>query len=90
MTYVNSLPLKMGVDLIRKAFYEKQRGEHWQIWLQQYPHMNKQNFIPFDQFFTLTPDDLKPQERKPMSEVLKQAEDIQTKVQNGQFTEATL
>ena len=89
MNYFNSLPLRIGTEIIRKAVYEKQRGLHWDMWLQKYPHMNKQNFIPFDQFFTLKTDDLKPHEYKPKDDILKQAEEIQSKIQNGQFTEAT-
>ena len=56
--YVLEMDWKSGFDLIFKG-YEKQAEERiWQMWLARYPHMNKDNFVTYNDF----KEKMKPQE----------------------------
>lgn len=85
MTDFNKLPLKLGIKLINKGFYEKYKRENWEIWLAKYPTMTKDNFISFDDFFN------KPRKiektRKDEKDILKECNNITNKIKNGYFKE---
>jgi hypothetical protein len=80
LTYFNRLPLKIGVKLVKKCFYEQEKAKAWQMWISIYPQMTSSNFVPFSRFFTATLDDSEPKARKSAAELLAEAEEIQKRI----------
>lgn len=40
-----------GINLINKAIEESEKRKLWEMWLTIYPHMNKETYISFEQFY---------------------------------------
>jgi hypothetical protein len=90
MAAYEKLPLRMGIKLIYKAIHDIDRERHWQLWVGLYPHMGKNNFIPFEQFYTAKPEDIKPKESKSKEEIIRNAMDITDKIASGNLVEVKI
>lgn len=87
MQYFNTLPLSLGVELIRKVMQEKNRQQAWDIWTECYPHMDSKNFIPFDKFYNPQTTDAK--SHGSTNDLLNLAKSIRAQIESGEYKQAT-
>lgn len=45
-----ALPLNEGLELVEVAAEKHQEERLWDMWLMQYQHMDKENFVSFEDF----------------------------------------
>jgi len=71
-----NLPVNTGILLINKAVEQQNRDEMWSIWIAKYQHMDKDNYIAFDDFW-------KPVviSRRSTAEILREAEEIRARIE---------
>lgn len=79
----------MGVKLIDKAFYEKEKDKAWQLWCNIYPHFTEENFKPFSEFFNREKIVVK-KNRKTSKQILDEAAEIEAKIASGLVREARI
>lgn len=76
--FVMSLPIDDGGDLILQAINQREEKKVWEMWISCLPHMEKEKFIPFDEFL----DKCRPRQisQRPAEEILKEAEEITRRI----------
>jgi len=88
MTYFMTLPLKIGYKLIQTAYLETEKQKAWELWLAR---RSTEPFQPFSKFFesnkTESPNKGK---RKSMEQMLKEANDISGKIDEGKYKEVKM
>lgn len=62
-----------GLKLINKAFKKREERKNWEIWLAKYQHMDKSNFISFEDFIKKSN---KPVNNLSEEEVVKNSESV--------------
>jgi len=77
MDYILSLEFNDFLQLVIKAFKEREKERFWQTWLTLYPNMDQKNFIPFSQFYQ---DQTEPINNRPKEEMLSEADKIRKKL----------
>lgn len=77
MKYFNKLPIKQGINLIYKAIEQRDERKAWEMWLTKYQNMNKDNFIPFTEFYKKANTKVS---QKPTEEILKESHEIRQKL----------
>lgn len=87
MRHFNALPLTTGVKLIYKCIYLRERAMAWDMWVSCYPKMTKDNYIPFNKFFSADEEDLIPKQPKSIEDLLAEASNIDQKIVSGQYKE---
>jgi hypothetical protein len=79
MNFILSLDIDDFVELVLKGLEKREGRKAWEMWLMKYPHMTKENFIPFSQFYSkLT----QPISKRPAEEILAEADEIRKQVQS--------
>ena len=68
-----------GLNLINKAFEKREERKNWEIWLAKYQHMDKSNFISFEDFIK---NSNKPVNNISKEEVIENSESVR-KVHQG-------
>lgn len=58
--YLMNLDFSDGRDIMFKAVEKDREDRIWQLWVQLYPHMDKDNFKPFDEFLNMFKPSNKP------------------------------
>lgn len=72
-----SLDVVEFVGLINKALEKKEENRYWEMWLTLYPNMNKENFMPFSEFFI---KQTKPISKRPKEDILEEVERIRASI----------
>lgn len=63
--------------LVEKAFEEEDKRDLWEMWLSQYPWMNKENFVSFNDFYIRVTN---PMSETPTEDIIDMVENIRKKV----------
>lgn len=71
--HILSLPIEDGMELIEYAQEEKKKQKAWEMWLVQYQHMEKKNFVPFSEFYESLQVRIS---YRPAEDILREAEEI--------------
>lgn len=50
ITYIMNLDIEDGLDLINTAYQKDAEDRLWQQWLVDYSHMDKENFMSFENY----------------------------------------
>lgn len=50
---IYNLPLKAIVKAILHAYEKQDEQKAWAMWIAIYPNMNKENFMPFSEFYEM-------------------------------------
>lgn len=61
------------MEIISKAYEKYGEGKAWEMWISLYPHMKKENFIPFSEFYK---QQIEPISIRPTEEILAEVEEI--------------
>jgi hypothetical protein len=81
--YVLHLPIKRGINLLKKAMDEDTRDYAFKIYLAAYPNMDKKNFKTFNEFW----EEAKPQniviDTRNEDEIMKEILAIENKFVKG-------
>lgn len=51
IAYIMNTDMDFGIGLINEAFKQRERGEMFTLYASMFPHMTKETFISFDQFY---------------------------------------
>lgn len=70
---IKNLPIKFGLKMINHAIEKENEGKAWQMWLTQYPNMDKKTFKPFSQFLKEVCKPVLQVSRKSSDEILQEA-----------------
>lgn len=65
-----------GINLINKAIEKNREEKEWDMWVQLYPHMNKENFISFEKFRTKNVKEYVNKKQMTDKEILEQMEEL--------------
>ena len=84
--YFNNLKLKICNKLIIKGFFEIEKRKSWEIWLSQYPNMDKESYVSFDKYFPYTENDMFKQQ-KTKNKIIDDFLQMQQKVLDGKLIE---
>jgi hypothetical protein len=72
------MDFEQGFKLIKKAFDKREEEKAWQMWLTLYPNMNKDNFVPFSDFYK---EMKKPISKRPTEDILNEVYEIRKKLE---------
>ena len=87
MSYFIKLPLRVGNQLILKAYIETQKALAWSVWVEQ--NSKNEKFVPFSEYFEAHKEDTKPK-HKPSQQLLQDAADIVRRIQAGGGKDANI
>jgi len=77
--FVLRLSFCEGLSLLIKALEEYKKEKAWQVWLAKYQHMDKESYVPFEDFYkkTKVPEVIY---RRPAADILAEADEIRKKL----------
>ena len=79
MDHINKMPLSFGCKVIFRELEKKEERKAWEMWLTLYPNMNKENFMPFSEFFRMQKE---PISKRPKEDILEEVERIRESVRD--------
>ena len=72
---IKDMPIGFALGMIKHLKEKENEDKVWQMWLMKYPHMNKDNFISFDDFLRKVYN--KNISKRPAEEILEESRRIQ-------------
>jgi hypothetical protein len=78
INYILNLNLEEGIFFINKAWEKNEERKAWDMWIARYVWMDKDNFIPFSEFYSIQTT---PTINKSKNEILSMADEIEKKAQ---------
>jgi hypothetical protein len=76
-----AMDISDGLALLNEAWGKREEEKAWQMWLAKFPHMDKETFIPFSEFYRKmsTPQQIS---QRTTEEILADAYEIRAKLKN--------